>query len=414
MSKNKDFSANIPAIQQITKGPKHHWFGYYDKLQFDATGRYVLGMEVDLNGRSPAPDDVIKVGMIDLQGDNRWIELGETRAWCWQQGCMLQWRPGHPNEVLWNDREGEQFVCHILDVKTGRKRTVQFPVYSIHPSGNIAVFPDFRRINLMRPGYGYAGIPDPNEDILAPVNAGIWRVDLESGKIKLIISFADIYSIPYRHGDFGDGRHWFNHLLFSPDGTRFIFLHRWRVGKDGWNTRMFTASAEGKDLHIVDDYGEMSHFIWRDPKHILGWAKRPVEGPRFYSVSFLFFRSFAVTTRTKHDWRFFLYEDQTKNVEIVGEGVMTENGHCSYLPGNEWILNDTYPDKERKQHLYLYHIRTGKKVPLGDFYAPVEYCGEWRCDLHPRFSPDGRIVCVDSAHDGIRQIYLMDISEAIK
>ena len=42
----------------ITKGPKHHWFGYYDKLQFDPTSRYALGMAVDFEHRSPRGDDV--------------------------------------------------------------------------------------------------------------------------------------------------------------------------------------------------------------------------------------------------------------------------------------------------------------------------------------------------------------------
>ena len=26
-------------MRAITKGPKFHWFGYYDKLEFDPTGR---------------------------------------------------------------------------------------------------------------------------------------------------------------------------------------------------------------------------------------------------------------------------------------------------------------------------------------------------------------------------------------
>lgn len=97
---------------------------------------------------------------------------------------------------------------------------------------------------------------------------------------------------------------------------------------------------------------------------------------------------------------------------MVGEGVMTRNGHCTYLPGNEWILNDTYPDAERYQELYLYHVPTGKKVPLGRFPAPEVYTGEWRCDLHPRSSPDGRLVCVDAPHPGSgRQMVLIDVSE---
>src|SRR5262245_19684698 len=59
----------LPPVRTITRGPKHHWFGYYDKLQFDPTGRYVLGMEVDFEHRSPEPDDVIRLGMVDLQDD---------------------------------------------------------------------------------------------------------------------------------------------------------------------------------------------------------------------------------------------------------------------------------------------------------------------------------------------------------
>ena len=37
---------NLPPVRAITKGPQYHWFGYYDKLQFDPTSRYVLGNEV--------------------------------------------------------------------------------------------------------------------------------------------------------------------------------------------------------------------------------------------------------------------------------------------------------------------------------------------------------------------------------
>jgi Concanavalin A-like lectin/glucanases superfamily len=120
-------SRELPAIRAITKGPKFHWFGYYDKLEFDPTSRYVLGMESGFENRSPTPDDVIKVGMVDLKDHDKWIELGESRAWCWQQGCMLQWRPGSTNEVLWNDRQAGRFVCHILDVKTLKKRTIPYP-----------------------------------------------------------------------------------------------------------------------------------------------------------------------------------------------------------------------------------------------------------------------------------------------
>ena len=195
--------------------------------------------------------------------------------------------------------------------------------------------------------------------------------------------------------EFARSKHWFNHLLFNTDGTRFLFLHRWRptdsaaykaVG--GFGTRMFTANLDGSDRYIDDPNGKTSHFIWRDPKTVTAWAWHPSHGAKFYN-----------------------FFDRTREVEVVAPEVMPGNGHNTYLPGNEWILNDTYPDKNRMQHPYLYHVKTERRVPLGHFHLPPAYTGEWRCDLHPRSSPDGTKVVIDSAHTGEgRQLFLIDIA----
>jgi hypothetical protein len=273
-----------------------------------------------------------------------------------------------------------------------------YPIYTISPDGKTAVAPDFRRIQDMRPGYGYAGLPDPHAAELEPKDSGIFRINLETGRKDLIISLANIANFGQIPGNPKNAKHYFNHLLFNTDGSRFIFLHRWRSTGDsayqtvgGFGTRMLTASPDGKDIRVIDPHGKTSHFIWRDPKHILAWAWHPSHGNAFY-----------------------LYEDGTETVEIIGKGIMTRNGHCTYLPGNKWILNDTYPDKNRNQNVYLYNVATGKTVPLGHFYLPPEYKGEWRCDTHPRFSPDGRSVVIDSPHAGNgRQMYLIDISSIV-
>jgi hypothetical protein len=381
---------SLPPIRALTKGPKFHWFGYYDKLEFDPTGRYVLGNEIDFEHRSPRSDDVARVGMIDTRDGDKWIELGESRAWNWQQGCMLQWLPGSRTEVIWNDRQDNRFVSHILDVKSRRKRTLPGPVYAISPDSKWAVAPDFARLNDCRPGYGYAGLPDKNFDVLAPKDAGIWKMDLKTGKRDLIIPFAEAAKIPYAKSGLDDSKSWFNHLLVSPDGSRFIFLHRWREKTrqtGSYETRLFTAGAGGSDLYVLDPHGRTSHFIWKDARHVTAWAWHPSHGNKFYT-----------------------YRDKTDQVEVVAPNVMTENGHNTYLPGNRWILNDTYPDKERKQHPYLYDTQTGKRYPLGHFFSPQQYTGEWRCDTHPRYSPDGRSVVIDSPHgDNGRQLYMIDI-----
>ena len=391
-----DTVRTLPPMRALTRGPRFHWRGYYDKQLFDPTNRFVLAHQVDFEHRSPTPDDVVRVGMIDLQDGDRWTELGASRAWNWQQGCMLQWIPGTTGEVAWNDREGDRFVCHILDVKSGRQRTLPHPFYCLSPDGRWAAAPDFRRLNDTRPGYGYAGLPDPNADQLAPDDAGLWRMDLQTGKQQLIFSFADAAKIPYPGGFSKGAKHWFNHLLFNTDGSRLLFLHRWRGDQEGrsFATRMFTANPDATRPYILDPHGRTSHFVWRDAQHVMAWAWHPSQGDRFY-----------------------LYRDQTDQVEVVGKDVMTVNGHNTYVPGtnDQWVLNDTYPDKERLQHPYLYHLPTSRRVPLAHGHSPAAYSGEWRIDTHPCASRDGQQVVIDSAHGGHgRQVYLIDIRNIIK
>lgn len=380
-------------VRTITRGPKHHWFAYYDKLQFDPSIRYCLGNAVEFEHRSPRPDDEIEVGMVDLKDGDRWIPLGTSRSWGWQQGCMLQWVPGTESTVIYNDREGDRFVARVVDVTTRRGRTVPHAIYALAPDGRTAVTTDFRRINEMRPGYGYAGLPDPWTALTAPSDVGIQRVDLETGEVTMLVSLAEIVAIP-RPGGFGPGKHWFNHLLVSPDGQRTIFLHRWRTEPGRFATRMFTIGLDGTGLRELNPgAGMVSHFIWRDADHILAWTRHPTEGDCFC-----------------------IMEDAVDGgIEPIGREAMPRDGHCTYLPGGRWIVNDTYPQgPDRLQRVYLYEVATGRCVDLGAFPSPADYTGEWRCDTHPRHSPDGRWLCIDSPHTGSgRQMHLLDIGSVV-
>ena len=395
----------LPPVRQITRGPSYHWFGYYDKLQFDPTNRFVLSGQVSFEHRTPRPDDTIRVGMVDTASNDKWLELGKSRAWGWQQGCMLQWRPGGANEVLWNDRDGDRYVCRLLNVQTKKRRTLPAAVYSVSGDGAFAIGADFARIQVMRPGYGYVGLPDQNGEKLAPQDSGVYRLSLDGGgddggEARLILSIADIARLPHYGAVPEDRWHYFNHLLLAPDSKRFIVLHRWRsrdkeTGKPtgGFSTRMITANVDGTDVFVLDPSGHTSHFIWRDPEHVCMWTRPEGKKAAFY-----------------------LFKDRTREVELVGGGIMTHNGHNTYVPGtdNAWILNDTYPGKDRKQRPYLFHPSTDRRVELGAFHSPKIYTGEWRCDTHPRSSRDGRLVCIDSPHSGEgRQLHLIDVSRIV-
>ncbi len=384
-------------VRAITQGPGFHWFGYYDKLQFSEDGRYVLGMEVNFENRQPEGDDEIRVGMVDLGQGDKWVELGRSRAWAWQNGCMLQWRPGYPGQIVWNDRIGDEFVCNILDVFDGYSQSWPFAIFCLRPGGKEALTLDFARLNDLRPGYGYAGAVDINADELAPDETGIIHLDLESGQSRLLISLADLAEAVGDRPGVKDAKHYVNCPLFNPSGTRFAFLHRWREdGGRGWpfRTRFLCADADGGNITVLADKG-CGHFNWRDDHHIIA----QVGG-------------------------FWLLNDEGRWVKRIGEGVMSDSGgHVSCLPGGEWIVSDTYADENRLQSLYLFHEPSGRLVDLAELVTPEIYAGQtakaigqpWRCDLHPRISNDGRKLCIDSVHDGRgRQMYLVDIGEMVE
>lgn len=395
-----------PVFQQalpLTKGPNFHWFGYYDKLQTDPAGRYVLGMQTNVQGRTPSPDDILQIGYIDTEDGNRWQQIGLCRSWGWQQGCMLQWIPGSQSEVIWNDRVDGRLVAHIFDIHSQKKRTLLSPIYALAPDGKTAITTNFSRLQDMRPGYGYPGAADVHKGIKAPLEDGLYKIDLETGASTMLMSYAQASQVPHHGENLDDYWHWFNHLLVNPSGTRAAFLHRWRSGGQdpayravrGFVTRMITINLDGSEPFVIDPSGHTSHFVWRDDNHITAWTKPENAAFGFYDL-----------------------EDRTSNFSPVGADVMNLNGHNTYVPGtnNEWILNDTYPQgTDRMQEMYLFHIPTKKKVVLGRFYSPPEYTGEWRCDLHQKCDPKGTKVIFDSTHEGKgRQIYCINIESVIK
>ena len=393
---------NFP-VERITDGKNPHWFGYYDKLQIDPTGRYALGMQAPFEGRTPGPDDQLEIGLIDLQDNDKWRKLGTSNAWGWQQGCMLQWLPNSEEEVIWNDRIDGAFKSRVLNVKTGKERILPKAIYALAPNGEFAVGTEFNRIQNLRPGYGYVGIADPYEKVKAPADIGIYRMDLKTGQHTMLVSLAEMAAIPHLGESVDDYWHWFNHLLISPDSKRMLFLNRWRKKveeQDGvpttpFITRMVTMdTADGQDRYVIDPSGDTSHIIWDGPDRILAWTK-PVG----------------------KEWGFWLLEDHTQNSQHIGAEAMTVNGHNTYIPNtnNEWVLNDTYPDGNRMQTLYLYHVPTKRRVILGKFLSPPQYTGEYRCDLHPRSNQQGTQVFFDSTHEKLgRQIYKVDIEKVVR
>lgn len=380
-------------LRALSRGPLHHFFGYYDKSPWNTSGRYILAHEAAFNDRPPLADDAIGIGLIDLDQGHEFRRLTEGVAWNWQQGAMLQWHPRDPERLFtYNDRRDGQFVGVVRHIEQGELVVYEWPIYALHPDGNTGFSLNFARLARHRPGYGYAGVPDPYYDQPHPDRDGLWRIDLESGQAHLIVSLAQLAAYSPKPSMAG-AWHYLNHVQPSRSGGRLAFFHIWHTDPRRWEVRLFTCRPDGSELHCLLDTGFISHYDWRDDDSLLVWANRPNGQPCFQILS----------------------HDPDHRPKVFGEAVLTEDGHCSFSPDGRWVLNDTYPDPFDKRTLMLVRYADGERIDLARLYSPKSrWWGEIRCDLHPRWSRDGRQICIDSVHEGTRQMYLLDVEWVVQ
>jgi len=365
----------------VTAGPKHHFFGYYGVSPWNPSETTMVGLETEFQDRLPKPGEPATIGLIDV-ASQKWRPLTQTRAWNFQQGCMLHWLDDR--QIVFNDRRDGRLVSVILDVSTGReRRVIDRPLAAVARSGKVGLAINFARMGRIRKVVGVAGTTDRTARRAHPDDDGVWRVDLTTGASRLIVSLDQFYRCrPLRPSM--ESELWVNHVLINPDATRFLALVR---RSKGWHTMMFTAGLDGGDLRcVLPPWSGVSHFDWASPGRILATFRNEPRG------------------RVAH----YLFEDGQEGFKRLGDGVLDYDGHCSVSPCGRWMITDSYPKTTRRvQQLFLYDLKTGMYRVLGLYPQPPTCRKSVRCDLHPRWSPSGRQICFDSAHGPQRQMYVI-------
>ena len=375
-------------LEPVTKGPLHHFFGYYDKSPWNRSGRQLLAHEAQFNDRAPSAEDRLGIGVIDRHKGGGFRRLTQTLSWNWQQGAMAQWLPAEPErQFSYNDRRNGQVVGVIFDVTDGEQAVLNRPIYAWLPDGSSGYSLNFARLAEHRPGYGYAGCEDPHRNDPHPVSDGIWRINPKSGSSDLIVSLDELAKKDPK-ASMHNAWHYVNHIQPSRGGARIAFFHLWHKDDSGWEVRLYTCRSDGSELSCWLDTGFISHYDWRDDDAILVWANQK-SGPA----------------------RFLLVGPPNLAPEVFAGETVKEDGHCSFSPNGRWVLNDTYPDRHQMRNLMLLDSASGRRRDIARLHSPKSrWWGELRCDLHPRWSRDGKAVCIDSVHEGTRQMYVVDVS----
>lgn len=373
-------------IERITPDDGYEYlFGYYDKSPWDTTNQYMLCLRVKDAAKNVAPGSEAEIVLIDTAKGNAVEVIAKTRTWNVQQGCMLGWLgPKFDKEIFYNDFRDGKYCGVVKNIKTGKERLLERPVYSVSSDGKVALSLDFARLHRLRPGYGYSNLKDDTRDEKVPKGACVWKINMKTGKAEPVLGYEKLYDFEHR-GDMEGAEHKVNHLMLSPNGKRFMLIHRWLKGGKKVS-RLLTCDVNGENLYNLSDDNMVSHCCWKNDEEILAYCQK--DGGKGY----------------------FLMKDGVPEFAQKWEWLTTD-GHPSYSPDGSFVVTDTYPNKKRISTLRI--LSDTASTIIAKVYSPFKYDNDVRCDLHPRWSRDGKKICFDGCFEGRRGVYVVKVASLV-
>ncbi len=235
-------------LDQITRGPKHHFFGYIGHVgntPWNGDGRYMALLRTAAQDRMPSPADAAEIVLIDTRSNNEETAVERSLAWNPQQGTMLYWNPrAAANELIFNDRDPKTNRVFAVLYDVARRRRIREYRYDDAAFGNGGVAQNgglfaginYGRMARLRPVTGYPGAYDWNPRDAAPSNDGIFLVDIASARKRLLVSFEQL-SRALEGRPEAAGKHLFiNHTLWNRSGDRIFFFVRGADPGATWET----------------------------------------------------------------------------------------------------------------------------------------------------------------------------------
>jgi hypothetical protein len=182
---------------------------------------------------------------------------------------------------------------------------------------------------------------------------------------------------------------YFNHTLFSRDGSKIFWLARATPVR---HTVSMCVNTDGSGLLACFPEGwGGSHFDWLNGNELMITAR------------------FEAKT-----YGHILFTPGRTDYHRLGNGILDYDGHGTFSPDGKWMITDTYPmGALREQKLYLMNMDNQAVLPLGRYTEPIEFRSKTsgsRCDLHPRWSPEGNLIGFNSTFTGSRQCYLLRLA----
>lgn len=390
------------------------FFGYYDRRQISIDGRFLLAGKAEFNDRLPTKDDILKLGFFDINRGSNFYEFDEVVSWNWQQSCNLQWLNKSKDYLIYNFEEGGQYFTKIINPHTGEQRAISGGYAAKDRNDMYLLLIDYSKYSYIRPSYGYQGCKNFEANVACQVD----RFCLATGERKIIFSESDAREIIPEKIKHDIRSLYVEHMQFSPNGQKFIFLLRGRLKDGAIISYLICIDIDGSKFKILNDSSRITHANWVDDDRVLYWGSRP-NLMRFYnnprSSLYRISRSFVP-----------LYKRLVRGNSVVGNSVLSSritgdsyqiqnvvdseiltidmdflrsDGHPSVINGSI-LVTDTYSyesDGVNVQNLKVCSL--SNMEPLHTLTIPHARLAKetgYRCDLHPRVDIETNTISIDT------------------
>lgn len=407
-----------------TNSSSGYWFGYYnyDTLNYDQTK--MLAQYVQHDAEVIKKGMIIDIGYFNNAGD--FFKLGESDSYSWPQGSMVQWlnSSSQDERIIYNLSKDGRLISKIIDLKTKEQKDIDWSIYGLTPDGKKSIALDMERSYWCR-AYHYESVANPEKEGKIAKGDGIFEIDLEKNTRKLLIPIEKIINVD-KEAYFDEAKHWLEHIMVSPNGKRFCFLHRFTIGNlNDYETRLFIADIDGSNLQIIDGWRKFSwsHFGWNTDDTFAIYAYelkcRKIQLKQSSNIGqnintkacvknivkalmpktiLRFAKSMFKYQKTYYQY-YSIVDGKFKLKENFNYPIFSIDGHPSFTNDGRYMITDTYPDDNQYQHLIVFDTITHKGIVVAKIYAAL-HLKPGSCDLHPKLCKDNSIVVVDTAFDG--------------
>lgn len=359
-------------IREYTCG--EYFYGYYDRSP-ERDGK-VLFHEMN--------DGYVNIIVKDMSSNTETI-IGKSRAYNWQLGTRAMWLDD--DSIVYNDFDGKMYVSKIYRISSSKVvQTLEKPIQDYSIKG-FFLGVNYQRLRSYAKEYGYYCMPELSDEAFDDYeHDGIWQIDYNTGRYNLLLSIKQVLKCG-ETDKFKNGKHFVNHIMINPGGDSFIFIHRYYVGKERIDRLMY---YDFNELKCLFDDRLQSHYCWLDNNHVFGYGGYKGKN-EFHTVNV-----------------------QTGKVDICEEltSIHPKDGHPTKY--GSWIVVDSYPYYSRMQELIAFSLKSKECVKLLEVFHDMKHRLYDRCDLHPRFSNDGKRVYFDTLFTGKRELCYIDVSTIIK